>query len=165
MPPLNLVGDFGGGGLYLALGVVAALLEAQKSGKGQVVDSAMVDGAASLLTAIYGMHASGMWSDTRGDNILDTGAHFYDVYETKDGEYVSIGSIEAKFYAELLKLIGPRRAGDAAPDGSQGMARSEGKIRGAVQDQDPRRMVQDHGGQRHLLRARTEHGGGAQSSA
>jgi alpha-methylacyl-CoA racemase len=106
VPPLNLVGDFGGGGLYLALGVVAGLLEAQKSGKGQVVDSAMVDGAASLLTAIYGMHASGMWSNTRGDNILDTGAHFYDVYETKDGEYVSIGSIEPKFYAELLKRSG-----------------------------------------------------------
>jgi alpha-methylacyl-CoA racemase len=106
VPPLNLVGDFGGGGLYLALGVVAGLLEAQKSGKGQVVDSAMVDGAASLLTAIYGMHASGMWSDKRGDNILDTGAHFYDVYETKDGEYVSIGSIETKFYAELLKRSG-----------------------------------------------------------
>jgi alpha-methylacyl-CoA racemase len=106
VPPLNLVGDFGGGGLYLALGVVAGLLEAQKSGKGQVVDSAMVDGAASLLTAIYGMQASGMWSDKRGDNILDTGAHFYDVYETKDGEYVSIGSIEPKFYAELLKRSG-----------------------------------------------------------
>ncbi len=106
VPPLNLVGDFGGGGLYLALGVVAGLLEASKSGKGQVVDSAMVDGAASLLTAIYGMHASGMWSDKRGDNILDTGAHFYDVYETKDGEYVSIGSIEPKFYAELLKRSG-----------------------------------------------------------
>src|SRR3984893_3188617 len=106
VPPLNLVGDFGGGGLYLALGVVAALLETQKSGKGQVVDAAMVDGAASLLTAIYGMHASGMWSDKRGENILDTGAHFYDVYETKDGQYVSIGSIEAKFYAELLKRSG-----------------------------------------------------------
>lgn len=106
VPPLNLVGDFGGGGLYLALGVVAALLEAQKSGKGQVVDAAMVDGAASLLTAIYGMHASGMWTNTRGDNILDTGAHFYDVYETSDGEFVSIGSIEPKFYAELLKRSG-----------------------------------------------------------
>ncbi len=106
VPPLNLVGDFGGGGLYLALGVLAGLLEAQKSGQGQIVDAAMVDGAASLLTAIYGMHASGMWSNTRGDNIADTGAHFYDVYETKDGEFVSIGSIEAKFYAELLKLSG-----------------------------------------------------------
>jgi alpha-methylacyl-CoA racemase len=106
VPPLNLVGDFGGGGLYLALGVVAGLLEAQKSGKGQVIDVAMVDGAASLLTAVYGMHAAGMWVDRRGENILDTGAHFYDVYETSDGEYVAIGSIEGKFYAELLRLTG-----------------------------------------------------------
>ena len=98
VPPLNLVGDFGGGALYLALGVVAGILEAQKSGKGQVVDAAMVDGAASLMTAIYGMHGSGFWNDERGDNILDTGAHYYDVYETRDGKYVSIGSIEAKFY-------------------------------------------------------------------
>lgn len=106
VPPLNLVGDFGGGGLYLALGVVAGLLEAQKSGKGQVIDVAMVDGAASLLTAVYGMHAAGMWVDRRGENILDTGSHFYDVYETSDGEYVAIGSIEGKFYAELLRLTG-----------------------------------------------------------
>jgi len=106
VPPLNLVGDFGGGALYLALGIVAGLLEAQKSGKGQVVDCAMVDGSASLMTAIYGMRASGLWTDKRGDNILDTGAHYYDVYETKDGQYISIGSIEAKFYAELLELSG-----------------------------------------------------------
>jgi alpha-methylacyl-CoA racemase len=106
VPPLNLVGDFGGGALYLALGVVAGLLEAQKSGKGQVVDAAMVDGAASLMTAIYGLHGSGIWNNERGDNILDTGAHYYDVYETKDGKYVAIGSIEAKFYDELLRLSG-----------------------------------------------------------
>jgi alpha-methylacyl-CoA racemase len=106
VPPLNLVGDFGGGALYLALGVVAGLLEAQKSGKGQVVDAAMVDGAASLMTAIYGMHGSGFWNNERGDNILDTGAHYYEVYETKDGKYVAIGSIEAKFYAELLEKSG-----------------------------------------------------------
>jgi len=106
VPPLNLVGDFGGGALYLALGVVAGLLEAQKSGKGQVVDAAMVDGAASLMTAIYGMHGSGFWNNERGDNILDTGAHYYEVYETKDGKYVSIGSIEGKFYAELLEKSG-----------------------------------------------------------
>ncbi len=106
VPPLNLVGDFGGGALYLALGVVAGLLEAGKSGKGQVVDAAMVDGAASLMTAIYGMHGSGFWNNERGDNILDTGAHYYEVYETKDGKYVAIGSIEAKFYAELLRLSG-----------------------------------------------------------
>src|SRR5271155_1828788 len=101
VPPLNLVGDFGGGALYLALGVVAGLLEAQKSGKGQVVDAAMVDVAASLMPAIYGMHGSGFWNNERGDNILDTGAHYYEVYETKDGKHVAIGSIEAKFYASF----------------------------------------------------------------
>ncbi len=109
VPPLNLVGDFGGGALYLALGVVAGILETQKSGKGQVVDAAMVDGAASLMTAIYGMHGSGFWNDNRGDNILDTGAHYYDVYETKDGKFVSVGSIETKFYDELLELSGLKR--------------------------------------------------------
>ncbi|MCZ6893582.1 MAG: CaiB/BaiF CoA-transferase family protein, partial [Gammaproteobacteria bacterium] len=99
-PPLNLVGDFGGGGMLLALGVVAALLEAQKSGQGQVVDAAMTDGVATLMTAIYGMHAAGLWTDDRESNILDGGAHFYDAYETADGRYISIASIETKFYAE-----------------------------------------------------------------
>ncbi len=106
VPPLNLVGDFGGGGVYLALGVVAGILEAQKSGKGQVIDVAMVDGAASLMSAIYGLRAAGRWTDRRGDNILDTGAHYYNVYETSDGKYVAVGSIEPKFYAELLRLSG-----------------------------------------------------------
>jgi len=106
VPPLNLVGDFGGGGVYLALGVVAGILEAQKSGKGQVIDVAMIDGASSLMAAIYGLRAAGRWTDVRGENILDTGAHYYDVYETSDGKYVSIGSIEPKFYAELLRLGG-----------------------------------------------------------
>jgi len=106
VPPLNLVGDFGGGALYLALGVVAGILEAQKSGKGQVVDVAMVDGVASLMTAIYGMHGAGIWTNERGTNVLDTGAHYYDVYETRDGKHISIGSIEAKFYEELLERSG-----------------------------------------------------------
>jgi alpha-methylacyl-CoA racemase len=106
VPPLNLVGDFGGGALYLALGVVAGILEAQKSGKGQVVDVAMVDGVASLMTAIYGMHEAGIWTNERGTNVLDTGAHYYDVYETRDGKHISIGSIEAKFYEELLERSG-----------------------------------------------------------
>jgi alpha-methylacyl-CoA racemase len=106
VPPLNLVGDFGGGGVYLALGVVAALLEAQKSGKGQVIDVAMIDGASSLMAAIYGLRAAGRWTDQRGENILDTGAHYYNVYETSDGKYVAVGSIEPKFYAELLRLSG-----------------------------------------------------------
>jgi alpha-methylacyl-CoA racemase len=106
VPPLNLVGDFGGGALYLALGVVAGILEAQKSGKGQVVDVAMVDGVASLMTAIYGMHGAGIWTNERGTNVLDTGAHYYDVYETRDGKHISVGSIEAKFYEELLQRSG-----------------------------------------------------------
>ena len=105
-PPLNLVGDFGGGTLYLALGVVAALLEAKSSGKGQVVDAAMVDGAASLMTAAYRLRAGGVTNDTRGSNILDSGAHFYDVYETADNQYVSLAPIEPKFYAELLERLG-----------------------------------------------------------
>lgn len=105
-PPLNLVGDFGGGGMLLAVGVLAALLEAQKSGKGQVVDAAMTDGAAALMTALYGMRAAGLWSDEREANILDGGAHFYNAYECADGRFVSIASIENKFYAELLEITG-----------------------------------------------------------
>jgi len=106
VPPLNLVGDFGGGALYLAFGLVCAILEAKSSGKGQVVDVAMSDGAASLMTMFYAMTASGFWKDERSSNMLDGGAHFYDTYETRDGKYVSIGSIEPQFYAELLKRTG-----------------------------------------------------------
>src|SRR5207344_3038639 len=94
VPPLNLVGDFGGGGMFLAFGVVCALLDAQKSGNGQVVDAAMVDGAAVLMSMFHGFRATGMWTNERGSNLLDTGSHFYDAYECSDGEYVSIGSIE-----------------------------------------------------------------------
>ena len=106
LPPLNLVGDFGGGGMFLAFGVACALLEAQRSGQGQVVDAAMVDGAAILMSMFHGFRAIGMWTEERGTNLLDTGAHFYDVYETSDGKYVSIGSIEPQFYAELLQKTG-----------------------------------------------------------
>jgi alpha-methylacyl-CoA racemase len=106
-PPLNTVGDFGGGGMLLAFGVVCALLEAQRSGTGQVIDAAMVDGAAVLMTFFYGMEALGGFDqDDRGGNLLDTGAHFYDVYRCKDGAYISLGSIEPQFYAELLRLAG-----------------------------------------------------------
>ena len=104
--PLNLVGDYGGGGMLLSFGVVCALVERATSGKGQVVDAAMVDGAALLMTMMHAMRSMGMWSGGRGENLLDTGAHFYDVYETKDGEYVSIGSIEPQFYALLLQHTG-----------------------------------------------------------
>jgi alpha-methylacyl-CoA racemase len=106
VPPLNLVGDFGGGALYLAVGVLAALLEARSSGKGQVVDTSMVDGAAHLMMMFYEMRATGFWTEVPGTNLLDTGAPFYDAYETSDGKYVSLGSIEPKFYAELLRLSG-----------------------------------------------------------
>ena len=106
LPPLNLVGDFGGGGMLLAFGVVCALLEAKSSGEGQVVDAAMVDGAAVLMTMFHAFSAMGIWEPERGTNLLDTGAHFYEVYETSDAKYVSIGSIEPQFYAELLRLTG-----------------------------------------------------------
>ncbi len=105
VPPLNLVGDFGGGGMYLAFGMVCAILEARQSGEGQVVDTAMVDGAASLMTFFHGFRAMGIWDDERGTNLLDTGAHFYDVYECSDGQYVSIGSIEPQFYAVLREKM------------------------------------------------------------
>ena len=106
VPPLNLVGDFGGGALYLAFGMACALFEARGSGKGQVVDCAMTDGAASLMSMFYGFKQMGMWSDTKGENLLDGGAHFYDTYETADGKWVSIGSIEPQFYALLLQKTG-----------------------------------------------------------
>jgi alpha-methylacyl-CoA racemase len=103
VPPLNLVGDFGGGGMLLAYGLVCALLEAQKSGKGQVVDAAMVDGAASLMAMFFTMAAVDRFSDQRGTNMLDGGAHFYDTYETSDGKAICLGSIEPQFYALLLE--------------------------------------------------------------
>ena len=105
-PPLNLVGDYGGGALYLALGVVAALLEARESGKGQTVDAAMIDGAASLMTSAYALRAAGIADGPRGENVLDSGAHYYEVYETSDGRHISIAPVEPKFYAELLDRIG-----------------------------------------------------------
>ena len=104
--PLNLVGDFGGGAMMLALGICAALLEAQRSGKGQVVDAAMTDGAAALMAIIYGLKAAGVWTNNRGANLLDGGAHFYDTYECADGKYVAIGAIEPQFYALLLEKTG-----------------------------------------------------------
>ena len=104
-PPLNAIGDFGGGALYLALGVVSALLEASQSGKGQVLDVSMVDGAASLITSTYGLRGLGVWKDQRGSNGLDGGAHYYNAYETKDGKYISIASIEPQFYAELVERL------------------------------------------------------------
>ncbi|GAA4634668.1 CaiB/BaiF CoA-transferase family protein [Actinoallomurus vinaceus] len=106
VPPLNLIGDFGGGGMLLALGVLAALYERSRSGRGQVVDAAMVDGASLLTSFIHGMRGQGLWRDERGTNLLDGGAPFYDTYETADGRYVSVGALEPQFYAALLRGLG-----------------------------------------------------------
>lgn len=105
-PPLNLVGDYGGGGMLLALGVVSALFEAQRSGQGQVVDAAMTDGSALLMSAQYGLMKKGFWTDRRESNFLDGSAHFYGVYECADGRYVSIGAIEPQFYKKLMEVCG-----------------------------------------------------------
>jgi alpha-methylacyl-CoA racemase len=114
VPPLNLVGDFGGGAMYLAFGLCAGVVAAQRSGQGQVVDAAMTDGASSLMTAIYGLFGAGAVTNDRGTNVLDSGAHYYGVYETSDGRFVSVGSLEGKFYAELLEKVGLRD--DELPD-------------------------------------------------
>lgn len=105
-PPLNLVGDFGGGGMLLAFGIASALVEAAQSGKGQVVDAAMTDGSAILMNAIFGIMNQGGWSHDRGTNLLDGGAHFYGTYKTADSKYVSIGSMEPQFYALLMQKTG-----------------------------------------------------------
>lgn len=106
VPPLNLVGDFGGGSMFLLIGIFAALWERQTSGKGQVVDAAMVDGSSVLMQMMWGMRAIGMWSDMRGTNLLDSGAPFYDTYETADGKYVAVGAIEPQFYGVLIEGLG-----------------------------------------------------------
>ncbi|HET6914519.1 MAG TPA: CaiB/BaiF CoA-transferase family protein [Acidimicrobiales bacterium] len=115
VPPLNLVGDFGGGGMLLAFGIVCAMLEATRSGQGQVIDAAMVDGAALLAAMMHGFRTTGMWQE-RGTNLLDTGAFFYEVYETADGRYVSLGSIEPQFYAQMAELTGLTDGSGAAPE-------------------------------------------------
>jgi alpha-methylacyl-CoA racemase len=104
--PLNLVGDYAGGALYLAFGLLAAILQARQSGRGQVVDAAIVDGTASLATTFFGMHAAGMLQPRRGSNLTDSGSHFYDVYECADGGWLAVGPIEARFYAQFLQTLG-----------------------------------------------------------
>jgi alpha-methylacyl-CoA racemase len=106
VPPLNLVGDFGGGGMFLAFGVLAAILNARRTGQGQVVDCAMTEGSAALMVIMYSMLAQGRWRDERGVNLLDSGAHFYDTYETKDGKFMSVGAIEPQFYRKFLAGLG-----------------------------------------------------------
>jgi alpha-methylacyl-CoA racemase len=135
VPPLNLVGDFGGGGMMLAFGVVAALLHVQRGGRGQVVDAAMTEGASLLGAMFHGLGAMGLWDQGRGGNLLDGGAPFYDTYETADGKFIAIGAIEPKFYAELLRGLGL----DAAALPAQ-MDRSRWpELRGAIADAVKRR--------------------------
>jgi alpha-methylacyl-CoA racemase len=105
-PPLNLLGDYAGGSLYLAMGILAAIIEARQSGQGQVVDAAIVDGTASLMTSAFGMYGAGLFTLERGTNSLDSGAHYYEVYECADGEWISLAPIEERFYAELLRIVG-----------------------------------------------------------
>jgi alpha-methylacyl-CoA racemase len=105
-PPINLIGDFGGGGMMLAFGVISSILNAQRGGSGQVIDCAMTDGSALLMSMMWWFRAEGTWSDQRGDNVLDTGAHFYDTYETADGKFLAIGAIEPKFYEALRQVTG-----------------------------------------------------------
>lgn len=112
--PVNYLGDFGGGGMMLAFGMVSAFLAIKNGGSGQVIDCAMTDGTAALMAAIWGLHTDGLWKDERGVNLLDSGAHFYDTYETSDGKYVSIGSIEPKFYALLIEKAGIKDEPDFA---------------------------------------------------
>jgi alpha-methylacyl-CoA racemase len=111
VPPLNLAGDFGGGSMFLIVGILAALFERQTSGKGQVIDAAMVDGSSVLMQMMWSFRSTGLWSDERGTNMLDTGAPYYDTYETADGKYVAVGAIEPQFYAQLLAGLGLSDAG------------------------------------------------------
>ena len=106
VPPVNMVGDFGGGGMFLAFGMLAGLLSAARTGAGQVIDCAMVDGAALLMGMVWSFSAAGLWRDERGVNLLDTGAPFYDTYETLDGKYLAVGALEPQFYAELRRIAG-----------------------------------------------------------
>ena len=110
-PPINTVGDFGGGGMFMAFGVVCGILEARASGTGQVIDVAMVDGSAILMSMMWGLKEIGFWDETLGNNVLDTGAPFYDTYETADGKFISLGSLEPQFYAELMQRLGLADAG------------------------------------------------------
>ncbi len=154
VPPLNMVGDFGGGGMFLAYGVVCALLEAQRSGKGQVVDTAMVDGAAVLMSMFWAFRTIGMFDEhAPGTNLLDTGAHFYDVFECSDGKYISLGSIEPQFYAELMRITGLEGDPEFAQQMDQALwPQLKERLRSTVPDQDPRRVVRLDGAHRRLLR-------------
>ena len=165
VPPLNLVGDYGGGALYLAMGLLAALHERTQSGRGQVVDAAMVDGAASLASIFYGMTASGRWSNQRGDNLLDGGAPFYDTYETADGKYVSIGALEPKFFAEMAERIGLDARFIKGQHDRKLWPEMRAEMTRLAARQDARTVVPAARRQRRLLRAGAQHRGGAAAPA
>ena len=166
VPPLNLVGDFGGGALYLVVGVLAGIAGgAQSPARARWSTAAMCDGAASLMSMFFDMTAIGRWVEGREQNFLDGGAHFYGIYECSCGNFISIGSIEPQFYALLRQHAGLTDADfDAQMDRKAWPALKE-KLHESVQEQDPRGLVQDHGRHRHLLRADPDHGGGAEASA
>ena len=153
VPLLQIIGDFAGGGLLMAYGVVCALLEAQRSGKGQVVDAAMVDGTMSLLAPYYGMAESGFQTDEMGANLFDGGAPFYNVYETADAKYVSVAPIEPHFYALLLDKMGLAGEDLPGPERSSPVARAARSLRRSVPHEDARRMVRAARRNRRLLRA------------
>ena len=153
VPPLNLVGDFGGGSMFLVVGILSALWERERSGKGQVIDAAMVDGSSSLSTMIWAFRAMGMWSDGRGVNMLDTGAPYYDTYTCADGRWVSVGAIEPQFFAELLDKLGPRRHRPARPERRQSLARTTRAADRGVRVAGPRPLGQGVRRQRCLRRA------------
>ena len=134
--PINLVGDFGGGGMFLAFGVVCGILEARASGTGQVIDAAMVDGAAVLMTMMWGLRAVGFWDDALGTNVLDTGAPFYDTYETADGKFVSLGVARVAVLRGAVGAHRSRRRRLVRPDGQGGLAKDARASHGAVQDED-----------------------------
>ncbi len=148
-----MVGDYGGGGMFLAFGVVCGILEARASGQGQVVDAAMVDGAAYLMGAIWGLRGMGGYDEERGTNLLDTGSPFYDVYETADGEWVSIGSIEPQFFARAARAHRDRARRPPAPDGPQWLAAAARATDCVHQGEDERRMGRGARRHRRVLRA------------
>ena len=143
VPPLNLVGDYGGGGMLLAVGLLSAILEARESGEGQVLDVAMVDGVATLLAPYFGMVPAGTWRDRREDNLLDGAAHFYGVYATADGRHIAVGAMEPKFYAELCDRLGVSVPHD--DDEPVGMGRAPQRTGRPLRGEEPRRVGRDPG--------------------
>ena len=154
LPPLNLVGDFGGGGMLMAFGMMCGVFEAQRSGRGQVIDAAMVDGASLMMAMFWGMRDIGAWSDRAGTNVLDSGAHYYNVYETSDERHLAVGAIEPQFYAELLRGLGFSRRRDGAAERQNAMAGNETEVRRPHQRKD------DGGMDRGLRRYRRLRGTG-----